>query len=199
MNWLLRSSSSDISPTDIYDIFALSLIPPRENLGDYEKLINFESEILKDKFVSIFMSLMRSQIKKYLGREDRYDPDQMDFLDTHESADAPSLERMFDSATFRSERHRTYSPEDIYNTRWAEVARSVGKLANSSGFREIVLNLAGQGGLLNLIHNTETSILDKLPGGMRLLAALDECHSAEPRQIISKANPDVRNILRAIL
>jgi len=42
-------------------------------------------------------------------------------------------------------------------------------------------------------------VLDKLPGGDRILAALDECHVGDPQQILSKASSDIRDILRGIL
>jgi len=100
MNWFQKSAGSDLSSSDIYDIFALSLIPHDANIDS--KMIDFEARFIRDKFVLTFMPLLQGQIKKYLGRDDRYDHDQLDYLNTYESADADDLANMFNSATFRS-------------------------------------------------------------------------------------------------
>jgi len=189
---LLRASG--LRPSDVYDAFALTLLPA--DLGDDARLAAFEGDHLRDKFLAAFLPLLRQQVAKYLGRPDRHDPEQAGWLETAPDAGADELARMFDTATFRSERHRSYAPEDVHNTRWADIARAAGRLGRTSGL-DAAREMAGQGGLLNLVHNTETTVLDKLDWD--LADALDGCHTGTPADVLAGASPDVRRLLRAHL
>jgi hypothetical protein len=84
----------------------------------------------------------------------------------------------------------------VHNDRWAELAAAVGRLSRASGLEDVVLALAGQGGLLNLVHNTGTTVLDKLPGWTPLWRALEACAGGTPAQVYAGAGPDVQRLLR---
>jgi hypothetical protein len=197
VNWLKKASAS-IEPVDIYSIFALSLIPPNVNLGEYEAMARFEAQFLRDKFVNVFTALMRKQIAKYLSRPDRYDPQQVTFLSQYPSATPAQLSKMFNTATFRSENHRSYYPDEVYNVQWGDIANAVDNLSKSNNISSIITDLAGQGGLLNLVHNTGTLVLDKLPRYHKLLFALNDCQNSDEQTVINNANPDVKEILRHV-
>ena len=188
------AAGAAVTPTDIYDVFALTLLD-KAGLGDDAPLARFEANQLRDRFLGVFIPLLRRQIRKYLDRPDRYDPEQAEWLEKADTAEPDELARMFDTATFRSERHREDYPEEVYNTKWAEIARGADRLQKAKGLAA-VFELGGPGGLLNLVHNTGTLVLDKLPGWRGLAGALDRSHTGTPAEIYAKASPDVRNILR---
>lgn len=189
-----RLATVAITPMDIYDVFALTLLG-RSDLGEDTPLARFEADRLREKFLAAFMPLLRYQIEKYLSRPDRHDPEQVEWLETAPTAAPAELARMFDTATFRSERHRAEAPEDVYNARWAEIARAIDRLQGKRGL-DVVFELGGPGGLLNLVHNTMTSVLDKLPDWQGLLDALNMCHGGTPADVRAGANPDIKRLLR---
>jgi Fe-S-cluster containining protein len=196
---LFGRASAKIAPGDVYDAFALSLLVGQPLPAEDRRLADFEAGWLRNHFVVVFLPLLRRQVEKYLERPDRYDPDQMGWLATAPDADTDELARMFGTATFRSERHRSEHPDDVHNDRWAEIAATVGRLSRASGVGDVALALAGQGGLLNLVHNTGTSVLDKLPDWHGLWKALEACASGTPAQVYAGASPDARRLLRLAL
>jgi len=196
---LFSRASAKIGPGDVYDAFALSLLVGQPLPAEDRKLADFEAGWLRNHFVVVFLPLLRRQVEKYLERSDRYDHDQKSWLVTAPDADADELARMFGTATFRSERHRSEHPDDVHNDRWAEIAAAVGRLSRASGLGDIALALAGQGGLLNLVHNTGTSVLDKLPDWHGLWKALEACASGTPAQVYAGASPDAKRLLRLAL
>ena len=194
-----RASAGGIGPGDIYDAFALSMLVGQPLSAEDRRLADFEAGWLRNAFVVVFLPMLRQQVKKYLGRPDRHDPDQRGWLATAPDADAAELARMFGTATFRSERHRSEHPDDVHNDRWAEIAAAVGRLSRASGLGDITLALAGQGGLLNLVHNTGTSVMDKLPDWHSLWKALEACAGGPLEQVYAGAGPDARRLLRRAL
>jgi Fe-S-cluster containining protein len=196
---LFVRASAGIGPGDVYDAFALSLLVGRPLPAEDRRLADFEAGWLRNHFVVVFLPMLRQQVEKYLGRPDRHDPDRRDWLATAPDADADELARMFGTATFRSERHRGEHPDDVHNDRWAEIAAAVGGLSRASGLGDVALALAGQGGLLNLVHNTGTNVLDKLPGWRGLWEALEACAGGAPAQVYAGARPDMRRLLRRAL
>ncbi len=193
MSWLRKLAADGITPQDIYSVFALSLIPKMSSMSEDNQLLLFEATYLRDKFVREFTYLLRRQIKKYLMRG-RYDYSKESWLNSYETASPGELGDMFNQATYRSEHHREEYPDEIFNEKWGTIAKAVERVVNSNTVNDIIMSLAGTGGLLNLVHNTQTSVLDKFLNGYAILDALNEADSGDPYTIVSKADPDIQKL-----
>jgi len=189
---LEKLASGDISDEDLYNIAIMFLaayknVPPKL-VAMMDRLAND----IKIKIYNIFMLLMKKQIAKYLSRQDRFLPEKIDLLEKYQNASAKDLSRMFGEATTRSLRHRQSSPKDVYNTKWKKIALAVARLRDSKGYREISHGLLGynkkSGGLLTLVHNTDTPVADKLPNGYHILQILDEIDTISPKILLEKTD-----------
>lgn len=204
MSWIKKATinkraqtAPQFNPQDIYDSFILTLLLGQKFSPELERRLDFEAEYIKERVTTTFTDAMRKQIAKYISRPDRYVPDVLDWLKTYPTADIYELAMMLETATMRSERHRAMNPDEVRNERWGQIGQKAAELASTSGWKNIVLTLTGQGGLFNLVHNTGTSVLDKFSNGRQLLDALNFCQrNKDVRLLAQNASQDIRDIVR---
>lgn len=197
MNWYKIITSSSSIPVDfIYDTFTIQFLPNQFLTEDDQFVIDYRMQTIKENLIANFKSLMIKQIEKYLSRPDRYLQDKkQEIISTYQNGSFTQLAKIFNQLTTRSANHRSYSPEDIYNTNWGNIALSLASLEKMSSAKEIAQSLANPNGLFNLIHNTGTVVLDKFVNGNQLLKALDECNNAKyPIEFINKMSKPIAKI-----
>jgi hypothetical protein len=89
--------------------------------------------------------------------------------------------------TFRSDMQRR-------NDVWDQIADHLYNLANTGIINKICFYIDR---INNSVHNTKTLVLDKLPNGMGLMQAFDNCHKARnPKQFAQFVSPEVRRLVR---
>ena len=186
MNWFSKTSSSGyyINPKFIYDSFSSTLL---KNVSqEQESILNFHFNYIAKEIVSVFSSLLRDQIKKYIERN-RIDSNKKDVFENIDSIPLSGLPEIFNKYTFRSDMVRN-------NERWGLIAQKINELNSASGWRNISNLLTFQNGVLNLIHNTGTSVLDKFSNGSALLLALENCQNGNVKNIVFNSSKEVKEM-----
>ena len=203
MNWYytkIKTAQATLPKTYIYDPFAILLLQTKNmSLDTFQKhIIDERMQVIKNHIIDIFEGMMRDQIQKYLSRPDRYDPKQIDFLKTYPTATSEDFSKMFGEYTFRSQRARNEDPELLHNDNWKNVANQISKLKKINDGFQIAQVLGEQSGLYNLVHNTYTTVLDKMSNGKELLQALNDCNSRlnTIRNYIPYVSKDIKEVLK---
>ena len=181
---LILEAESEITPSDIYNFYYLWQLhsyTPQLLRSDYGAFVADEFlGYVKKKYVAIFSRLLFKQLQKYQGRT-RVDPD---FDMTGVTVKDPGVLRDMMAKTFRSDMSRR-------NKRWDLIADSTANLASSSRKEDIFYNVNA----LNMaVHNTRTSILDKLSSPQELLKALQTVTDVDPTHWKGHVKKDIRSI-----
>ena len=183
---LLNESIDNIGVSDIYNfyyLFALSVYHPQTLSTDYGRFIQDEYlKKFKAKYVSIFKRLVVEQLQKYYSRK-RIDPD-FDINKANVNSPAQVLQGLM-KKTWRSDMVRR-------NESWELVCDFLTNLENSSSTKDTYLYVDR---LNSVVHNTQTKVLDKMPGGYQLIRAYNQIHRAksvsEYEQFVDK---DIRQL-----
>jgi hypothetical protein len=164
-----------LRPEDIYNFYYLNFIlsDEREKQSLTLDEINssrFEIDLIKKKYLDVFLPVVQSQLKKYLSRG-RLDPSafQMDDIKTR---DYLKLDE-FMKKTYRSDMKRR-------NINWEELTSNLAKLQRTNNLRDMMFHLDR---INNTIHNTAESMLTKFSNSSELIQALKDSHNMNPRQL----------------
>jgi hypothetical protein len=181
----------------IYDAFIIQYVGYNKFTPDGRAAVKPYVFNIRDYIVEIFTNLMRKQVKKYLSRPDRIRKGhERELQEIVDKKDASRYGEAFYKHTVRSLSHTDDDGNPIPNKRWGQIADKVQELRNSPDPASIVENLTYAGGLYNLIHNTETPVLDKFENGRELTKALNKCNDTKNYKLLLKdASPELSLIV----
>jgi len=181
-----------LTPTDIYNFYWICTALSYEQIEDEKvQLAHFYLKEIQDLYVSVFTELLTKQIEKYVSRG-RIDMQQgQPAFDVKQIRAAPlqqrpALIKQMMAKTFRSDMKRR-------NEVWDQIADHLYNLANTGLINKICFYIDR---INNSVHNTSTLVLDKLPNGMGLMQAFDNCHkSRNPKEFARFVSPEIRKLV----
>jgi hypothetical protein len=184
---LKEDIKSELTPKVIYNFYALwyAYLHHPEARSDYGKeVVEYYTTKYKALYVNLFNQLLKEQLAKYISLN-RLDPDFPTKINVNTLT--PLQLKTLMNKTFRTDRIRR-------NDVWNLIADYNNSLSTATDSKTIFLMIDR---LNNAVHNTKTSVLDKLPHyHLELKKALDACHNlTNVNYLKTYVDKDIRSLL----